>query len=91
MIWIEPSWSPRQKRNLASLSWQAAWIAKGAKVLSFKGMSPTGRSNPDYGMVLFLNKTMVIRDADTMLSDPNLSAVLKEARDLYDRRAESDS
>lgn len=36
------------------------------------------------------NKTFVVKDGDTLLSNPNLDTILGEARDLYDRVTSSD-
>lgn len=42
-------------------------------------------SGQDYSLIPQIrNKTLVIKDADTLMNSPNLEQVLSEARDLYD-------
>ena len=82
-LMIEPTWSPRQKRNLATLVWQAAWISRRAIRLNFGGIL-TGRTSCKNLPVFtpMINKTLIIKEGDKLLYD---SSLLAEARELYDK------
>lgn len=87
MLYIEPTWSPRQRRNLSTMMWQAAWMAKGAHV--FRGLKQefqlvgTPRLEPVIAELSILSRTITVLDSDSLMeSSPDL---LKSARRIYDR------
>ncbi len=48
--------------------------------------SERGESNEDNSLVIDLyDKTLITKDGDTLLQSPNLSQILSEARDIYDK------
>lgn len=82
MLYSEPHWSPRQRRNLACLCWQAAWIARGAKI--YRWNLGSKKLVNDWELTPIRNKTIMVKEADELLVDKNLLAAL---RDLYDKGA----
>ncbi len=62
-----------------------------SKIKGFYSAKDDG-TDKNYSLALRLNhKTLVIKDGDTLLTDPNLPVLMGELRDLYDRSGSNDT
>lgn len=52
----------------------------------YSGIKPDDGAKNDLSLILeVMNKTLVIKDGDTLMQSPNLIQILSELRDVYDR------
>ena len=70
-----------------AMSANRAWVRAVSTMRGFhSGFRGEGGTDEDTSLLGQISgKTLVVKDGDTLLSSPNLSQVLAEARDVYDR------
>lgn len=57
----------------------------------YSGIRDDSGNGSDFSLILKVkNKTLVIKDGDTLMQSPNLIQILSELRDIYDRHGRTD-
>lgn len=88
-LWVKIISPPSSGKSVLceALSVHKKYVLAKSTIRGFhSGFSTTNSNDEDNSLIaLAKNKTLVTKDGDTLLQSPNVSQILAEARDIYDR------
>ena len=90
-LWIKMIGPPSSGKSELCEAWSTnkKYIMPKSTLRGFHSGFDDGSGENKSPLLAMKNKTLVVKDGDTLLKSPNLTQILSEARDIYDRVSRS--